>query len=238
MNRAFLNLAVRSVDEDQRLLRGVATTGDEDRIGDTIDPLGCEWRGKVSLLWQHLHDQPVGTVSFGTATAAGVPFVAHIPRIAEHGRLKDRTDDAWLSAKTRIVTHVSVGFRPLSPPKAKANGALHYPAIEILELSLVSVAANPAAVIAETKAARRDKRVNAPAHDIRASHVVRLSSADKIRARIIKHAEDRSAVRKRLGIPNPVVRLTAKDEVEAVLSSVRAKRTGRLSLRHRGVRGA
>jgi hypothetical protein len=42
-NRAFSILEIKSVDEEKRIIRGVATTPTVDRVGDIIDPLGVKF---------------------------------------------------------------------------------------------------------------------------------------------------------------------------------------------------
>jgi hypothetical protein len=40
MNRAYSILTVKAVQEDQRIIRGTATTPEPDRVGDIVEPLG------------------------------------------------------------------------------------------------------------------------------------------------------------------------------------------------------
>ncbi len=180
MDKAFWDLTVRSVDEEQRIIRGVATTGREDRVADRIDPLGCTFTNPATLLLGHAHDRAVGTVVFDKPTKAGVTFTAHIPKIVEPGVLKDRTDEAWQSAKSKILRHVSIGFRPTKPPTFNDLGGLDYPAIEIMELSLCAVPCQPDAEILEVR--RADSRSRDPVVRIgskRPSPVVRLSGVTR-----------------------------------------------------------
>src|SRR3546814_16176461 len=66
----------------------------------------------ISLLWQHQHDAPVGTVKFDAPTKDGVPFESTLPRIAEEGTLRDRIEEAWQSLQAKRVLGASIGFRP------------------------------------------------------------------------------------------------------------------------------
>lgn len=97
MNRAYSVLQVRSVDEDARIIRGIATSPTPDRMGDIVEPLGVSFKNPLPLLWQHRHDQPVGTVKFDTPTKDGITFEASLVQIDEPGKLKDRVDEAWQS---------------------------------------------------------------------------------------------------------------------------------------------
>lgn len=168
--RAFSDLTIRSIDAEKRIIRGVATSPRVDRVSDIIEPLGCTFRNPAILLLQHSHDRPVGTVVFDKPTETGVTFTAHIPQITEPGILKDRTDEAWQSVRARILRHVSIGFRPVGNNAVEPlpNGGLRYRRIEIFELSLVSVPAQPDAEILEVRATHQrpiDARVSGAGHD-------------------------------------------------------------------------
>jgi hypothetical protein len=84
-NRAYSVLSVKSIDEDKRIIRGVATTPSVDRVGDIIDPLGVKFENPLPLLWQHEHDKPIGSVKFDKPTKAGIEFEAEIASTDEPG---------------------------------------------------------------------------------------------------------------------------------------------------------
>ena len=152
MNRAYSVLTVKSLSDDDRVIRGIATTPQPDREGDIVDPLGVTCAAVMPLLWQHQHDKPVGTVSFDKATAAGIAFEARLPHIAEPGPLKYRVDEAWQSVKAGLVTAVSIGFRPLKDGvEMLKEGGLKFLKTEVFELSLVTIPANANAVITAIK---------------------------------------------------------------------------------------
>ncbi len=67
MDRAYSILTVKAVEEDQRIIRGTATTPTPDRVGDIVEPLGVQFRNPLPLLHQHDSDRPVGTVKFDQA---------------------------------------------------------------------------------------------------------------------------------------------------------------------------
>jgi HK97 family phage prohead protease len=180
MDRAFSDLTIRSVDEEKRILRGVATTPRVDRALDRILPLGCSFTNPCVLLLQHAHDRPVGTVVFEKPTREGVRFEAHIPKIQEPGVLQDRTNEAWQSARAKILRHVSIGFRPTKPPIPNEEGGYDYPAVELYELSLCSVPCQPDAEILEVR--RADRRGRDPVVRIGAKKpcpVVKLSGVTR-----------------------------------------------------------
>jgi HK97 family phage major capsid protein/HK97 family phage prohead protease len=150
MNRAYSLLSVKSVDDDQRIITGVATTPSVDRMGDVIDSLGVRFTNPLALLHQHDSDRPVGTVKFNKPTKEGVTFEAKLPKIAEPGPLKDRVDTAWGEVKAGLIRAVSIGFRALEYSFIE-NGGIHFKEIEVYELSLVSVPAQADAKIETIK---------------------------------------------------------------------------------------
>ncbi|WKL57248.1 phage major capsid protein [Asticcacaulis sp. ZE23SCel15] len=151
MDRAYSLLEVKAVDDDARVITGIATTPTPDRMGDIVDPLGASFAPELPLLWQHHHDQPVGHVRFGKPTTKGIPFTATISQVADEGVLKARLDEAWQSVKARLVRAVSIGFRALEYAFMD-DGGTRFIKTEIMELSLVTIPANAEATIQSIKA--------------------------------------------------------------------------------------
>lgn len=127
------------------IFEGWATTPEVDRVGDSIDPMGAEFRNPIKLLHQHDHERPIGLVTFEKPTPKGIRFVAKIPDIKEPGPLKDRVDIVKGELKYKLLDYVSIGFRATEQPVRNKHGGVNFPKIEIYELSLVTVAANPGA---------------------------------------------------------------------------------------------
>src|SRR5690606_19653006 len=97
MNRAFSIFEIKAIDEDKRIITGMATTPEVDRVGDIVEPDGAEFKLPVPLLWQHNHDKPIGHVTAARVTRKGIEIVAQIKSIPEDGMLKERLDEAWQS---------------------------------------------------------------------------------------------------------------------------------------------
>ena len=150
MKRAYSLLTVKAVNEEARVIRGVATTPAPDRMGDIVEPLGVRFKNPLPLLHQHRHDQPVGTVTFDKPTEDGITFEARLPVIAEDGALKDRVDTAWGEVKSGLVSGVSIGFRPIEYNRLE-DGGLRFVETEVIELSLVTIPANAQATITTVK---------------------------------------------------------------------------------------
>jgi HK97 family phage major capsid protein/HK97 family phage prohead protease len=151
MDRAYSLLEVKSVEDEQRIIRGLATSPSPDRLGDIVEPLGVSFKNPLPLLWQHDSKRPVGTVKFEAPTADGIEFEARLPRVEEPPSLKDRIDTAWGEIKAGLVRGVSIGFRALETSMLKDGSGMRFIKSEVLELSLVSVPAHPAAQISLIK---------------------------------------------------------------------------------------
>lgn len=157
MNRAYALLNIKGLDDEQRVIRGIATTPTPDRVGDSVDQYGVTVADDIPLFLYHDSTQTVGRVKFGKPTKEGIPFEARIPKVNEPGRLKDRLDEAWQMVRHGLINAVSIGFRPLENAieQLKAGG-LRFLKTEVLELSLVPVPAQPEAVIQGWKSMSQD----------------------------------------------------------------------------------
>lgn len=149
-NRAYSVLSIKSIDDDARIIRGIATTPTVDRVGDIIEPLGVKFSNPLAFLWQHQHDKPIGSVKFDTPTKDGIGFEATIASVDEAGTLKDRLDEAWQSIKAGLVRAVSVGFRPIEYSYMDSGG-IRFTETEVFELSAVTIPANSDALITTIK---------------------------------------------------------------------------------------
>lgn len=151
MNRAYALLHVKALDSDRRVISGLATTPEPDRMGDIIEPLGIAYKNPLPLLLFHDTKRPVGLTKFSKPTADGVEFEAKIPTIDEPGPLKDRVDEAWQSIKAGLISGVSIGFRAIETSFIEATGGIRFLETEVVELSLVTVPANAQATITSIK---------------------------------------------------------------------------------------
>ena len=154
MNRAYSVLNIKALDDEQRVITGVATTPSPDRVGDVVEPMGVEFKNPLPLLWQHEHDKPVGTVQFDQPTEKGITFTARLADVKDEGKLKDRIDEAWQSLKANLVRGVSIGFRPIEYSWLD-EGGIRFIKSEVFELSLVTIPANAEATITTIKSLDR-----------------------------------------------------------------------------------
>ncbi|MBG6551164.1 HK97 family phage prohead protease [Pseudomonas aeruginosa] len=150
--KAYAVVTLKDLQQDERTFKGIASPPETDRHGDIVVSAGARFKNPVPLLWMHEADKAIGTVEFGKPTVDGIPFTARIPKVDEPGVLKDLVDLAWHSVKAKVVRGVSIGFRVLEGGcESLAQGGKRFTSFELMELSLVSVPANPSATITEIK---------------------------------------------------------------------------------------
>jgi HK97 family phage prohead protease len=127
------------------MVTGYASTVDEDIDGYVILPeayrkgLAMYMRNPI-LLFNHDRDKPIGIVKRAEIDARGLLIDAEF----------DMEDD-FSAARARqvergILRGFSVGFRPTAEPKFK-DDKLYFNEVQLMEISLVSVPANPHALI-------------------------------------------------------------------------------------------
>lgn len=143
--KAFVSrLTIKSIDEEEGVIRGIATTADTDRDGDIVDPLGAEFSLPIPLLFQHDHGQPIGQVFEAKSTPEGIEIAARIAKDAT-----ERIREIWQMVKAGLVAGLSVGFRPIEYEPI-ATG-YRFTKWAWYELSAVTIPANASAKITTTK---------------------------------------------------------------------------------------
>lgn len=170
MNRAYSVLEVKELDDDKRILVGLATTPATDRMDDIVEPKGAVFKLPIPLLWQHRHDQPIGNVTKATVKESGIEVVAEIAKMDEPGRLKERLDEAWQSIKAGLVRGFSIGFSSIESANIEGSWGRRFLKWEWHELSAVTIPANAEATIQSIKS------IDA---EIRQGRGVKLISAKK-----------------------------------------------------------
>ncbi len=152
LGRAYSRLEIKSLDEAQRVITGIATSASTDRMGDVVEPSGAKFTLPIPLLWQHDSKQPIGEVYAAKATKNGIEISARIAKTDIPGLLKDRLDLAWQSIALKLVRGLSIGFQSLEEAYDKTSGGFHFLQWEWLELSAVTIPANSDASISTIKA--------------------------------------------------------------------------------------
>lgn len=143
-------LNIKSVDEDKRIIEGIASTPVPDRYGDVVVPEGIQFKLPIPFLYQHVSSKVIGNVLEARIGAEGMAIKAQLaPRDLED----EDTETAWKKIKGGLVRGLSIGFRSLEESYDKVTGGFRYLKTEILEISAVTIPANAEASITSVKSA-------------------------------------------------------------------------------------
>jgi HK97 family phage major capsid protein/HK97 family phage prohead protease len=165
--RAYSLLTIKSVDNEQRVITGIASTPEVDRMGDIVEPKGAVFKLPLPLLYQHNSRQPIGQVTNAKATDAGIEITARIAKDVPVAFI----DEAWELIKAGLVPGFSIGFSPIEYSFMK-DGGIHFTKCEIYEISCVTIPANASANIQTIKSIDTQQRAASGASP---RPVVRLS---------------------------------------------------------------
>ncbi|WP_372422831.1 phage major capsid protein [Salinarimonas chemoclinalis] len=138
---------------DERQIRIVVSTSTPDRDGDVIDPHGLDlehFKANPVVLWQHDPHQPIARAKHIYAVGNRVEATVTFPPVGA----SQRADEVLALVKAGIVNAASIGFRAIERKPRAGEGGWHFTRAELWEFSLVSVPANPEALIIERAASR------------------------------------------------------------------------------------
>jgi HK97 family phage prohead protease len=174
MDRAYSLLEIKAVDEDARVIRGIASTPTPDRMGDIVEPKGAQFKLPIPLLWQHDAHSPIGHVTEAKVTKNGIEVVASIAK-----GVSEEIDRAWTLIKSGLVRGLSIGFRGIDVEQIPNSWGVSFKVWEWLELSAVTIPANGEATITSIKAIDTKQR----AATGKSARVVRLDAPARARAK-------------------------------------------------------
>ncbi len=144
--KSWSTLEIKSIDDSQRIIRGIASTPSTDHAGDIVEPKGARFTLPIPLLSQHDHGSPIGMVRTARVTDAGIEIEAEI---AKDSGL-DYVERAWRQMKSGLVRGLSIGFRATKSEPIKGGG-YRFKEWKWLELSAVTIPCNAEASITAIK---------------------------------------------------------------------------------------
>lgn len=150
--RAYSLLTIKSVNDEQRVLTGIATTPETDRVGDVVESKGAQFKLPLPLLYQHNSKQPIGHVTQAKATNDGIEITARVAKDVP----VEFIEEAWQLIKAGLVRGLSIGFSPIEYSFMK-EGGIHFTKVEIYEVSAVTIPANASASIQTIKSLDKDQ---------------------------------------------------------------------------------
>ena len=143
----------KDFDPDSRVISGMASTSAEDREGDTIEPTAFadSLGGRLKLLFNHKQDVPIGKIVRAEIKETGLWIEAKLASGTE------KANEVWSLIEQGILDSFSVGFIPtaweLISPKSGDYGPKRFTKADLLEVSVVTIPANPNAVMDGTSMA-------------------------------------------------------------------------------------
>jgi len=117
-----------------RTIRGLASTPNVDRHGDVVVPGGGDWNLPLPLLWQHRHDEPIGSVKEAKVTHDGLRIVAELAEGL------GRADEAWEMIEAKLVDSFSIGFIGIKGSPIPTG--TKWEKWELIETSIVTIPSN------------------------------------------------------------------------------------------------
>ena len=159
MNKVYSMLDIKSVDEEKRIIRGIASTITPDRMDDIVEPKGAKFSLPLPLLSQHDHHLPIGIITSAQVKSDGIEIEGEVKK--DTGL--EYVETAWKQIRARLVRDLSKRFRAMENEFIKESDGIHFTKWEWLELSSVTVPANAECTITSVKAFDSDpsKRLEA-----------------------------------------------------------------------------
>jgi HK97 family phage prohead protease len=145
---AIASIAFKAIDQELRIIEGIASTPAPDRGGDVMEPGGAKFALPMPLLWQHDPNKPIGKVLSATVTAAGIKIRAQISK-----GIAFIDETVWPLIKAGLVPGLSIGWRPIKATPIAGTYGLRVSEWDWFETSTVTVPANSQTTITAIKSA-------------------------------------------------------------------------------------
>lgn len=133
----------RAINQDQRIVEGIATTSQLARDGDIIESKGIRFKLPLKVLESHNKEKPIGHVIEAKVEDDRIRVRV---QIAKEG-VADYVDEAWRKIKAGLLDSFSIGWRTLKGHFDKSFGGFRHTETDWYELSTVAVPADSLAVI-------------------------------------------------------------------------------------------
>jgi len=155
LNRAYSTLEIKSIDAEQRIIEGIASTPSPDGGGHVMEPAGAEFRLPLPFLWFHNQKDPIGEVFSADVRPEGIYIRARVSKVDKPSRLKSLVDDAWaaFTAMPPLVRGLSIGWNELASEPIQGTKLQRFTKWYWGELSAVTVPMNQDATILAVKTA-------------------------------------------------------------------------------------
>lgn len=236
-NKAFSTLAIKSFNEEEGILEGIASTPYADRLGDVMEAKGARFNLPIPFLWQHEKHLPIGQVIEAEIISEGIKVKVKKAEIDGDGELAKCIKEAWQAIKSGLVKGLSIGFLPIDSTPHKQTKGVHYKTWDWFELSAVTIPCNAQANITSVKeldSEQPSEKVEVvpefkPAVDTAQKHLIVKTSTNKgnnmtFQEQIKSFEAERQAKEKALGdILTDAGTATLNEEQDAQYKSIEAE---------------
>lgn len=153
MNYKSIQIDAQNIDDANGIVKGYGSVfGNVDSDGDIMAP-GCytktlqENASRVKYCWQHDIWSPIGSFTLLEEDTIGLKFEASVPptRLGK---------DALILMKNGVITENSVGFS-IMKADYNSDGIRIIREVKLYEISCVTLASNPMALITDAKAEQK-----------------------------------------------------------------------------------
>jgi HK97 family phage prohead protease len=188
-----MTFAMRAANEATREADIIASTGEIDAYGERVDPAGIDLtryaQNPVVLFGHNSYGLPIGHSRNvrvdGDALRATVRFVD-----ASANELAERVYQGVLQ---KSIRGVSIGFRSKSSRVEEIDGRSVpvHTAVELVEISIVTLPANPSAVVTDARAldpSRKEHQMKKQWHEMTFAEKHALWVSDETQARALREA--------------------------------------------------
>ncbi len=151
MNRSHRPYTIKLAgrETESRQITVIATDATPDRVGDIVEPTGADlsqYRRNPVVLFNHDTEKPIAKCSSITQNAINITATIQFPAAG----ISTLSDDILSLVQAGILSAVSIGFRPIKWKYLSETGfGMRFTEWELLEISVVSVPANPSALVSE-----------------------------------------------------------------------------------------
>lgn len=146
-SRGYTWLNVRSIDEQKRIIEGVATTPVQARDGDILEVEGISF--KLPIPFMYRHREPLGNVTNAKVTKDGITVRVQVGAAG----ISQSVDEYWNLISSGLVRGLSIAWRTIAEMWDQELGGYRIMKSEWLELSAVPVPADPNATITSIRSA-------------------------------------------------------------------------------------
>ncbi len=140
---------IKSVDDENRILEGIASTPTPDSYNDIVEVDGIEFSLPMPFLNQHNSREPIGNVIDAKKSGDKLVIRAQIAPDA----VAPYIATAWAQIKAGLVRGLSIGFSSIEEAYNRETGGFHILRLRLWEISAVTIAANSDCSITAIKSA-------------------------------------------------------------------------------------